>query len=164
VTVENNKAQVSLGEEIPYATVSSAGTQIQFKEALLKLEVTPTVLREKIGDQEQVKIKMVVVVENNSRGEPVNLGTTGTPPAINRRKAETQVLINEGERLVIGGVTNAQNQTTVRKVPLFGDIPILGWLFKQKEVFETGRELVIFLTPTVLKGIVAQAAPPAPAR
>ena len=89
VTVENNKAQVSLGEEIPYATVSSAGTQIQFKEALLKLEVTPTVLREKIGDQEQVKIKMVVVVENNSRGEPVNLGTTGTPPAINRRKAET---------------------------------------------------------------------------
>ena len=74
------------------------------------------------------------------------------------------MLINEGERLVIGGVTNAQNQTTVRKVPLFGDIPILGWLFKQKEVFETGRELVIFLTPTVLKGIVAQAAPPAPAR
>jgi type IV pilus assembly protein PilQ len=164
VTVENNKAQVSLGEEIPYATVSSAGTQIQFKEALLKLEVTPTVLREKIGDQDQVKIKMVVVVENNSRGDPVNLGATGTPPAINRRKAETLVLINEGERLVIGGVTTAQNATTVRKVPLFGDIPVLGWLFKQKETFETGRELVVFLTPSVLKGIVGQAAAAVPTR
>jgi type IV pilus secretin PilQ/predicted competence protein len=163
VTVENNKAQVSLGEEIPYATVSSAGTQIQFKEALLKLEVTPTVLREKIGDTEQVKIKMVVIVENNSRGDPVSLGSSGTPPAINRRKAETLVLINEGERLVIGGVTTSQNSTTVRKVPLFGDIPILGWLFKQKETFEQGRELVVFLTPSVLRGIVGPAAS-APAR
>jgi len=164
VTVENNKAQVSLGEEIPYATVSSAGTQIQFKEALLKLEVTPTVLREKIGDTEQVKIKMVVIVENNSRGDPVSLGSAGTPPAINRRKAETLVLINEGERLVIGGVTTSQNSTTVRKVPLFGDIPILGWLFKQKETFEQGRELVVFLTPSVLRGIVGPAAASAPAR
>ncbi len=164
VTVENNKAQVSLGEEIPYATVSSAGTQIQFKEALLKLEVTPTVLREKIGDTEQVKIKMVVIVENNSRGDPVSLGSSGTPPAINRRKAETLVLINEGERLVIGGVTTSQNSTTVRKVPLFGDIPILGWLFKQKETFEQGRELVVFLTPSVLRGIVGPAAASAPAR
>ncbi len=164
VTVENNKAQVSLGEEIPYATVSSAGTQIQFKEALLKLEVTPTVLRERIGDQEQVKIKMLVIVENNSRGDTVDLGTGGKPPAINRRKAETLVLINEGERLVIGGVTTAVNQTTVRKVPLFGDIPVLGWLFKQKETFEQGRELVVFLTPSVLKGLVGQAAAAAPAR
>jgi type IV pilus secretin PilQ/predicted competence protein len=164
VTIENNKAQVSLGEEIPYATVSSAGTQIQFKEALLKLEVTPTVLREKIGDTEQVKIKMIVIVENNSRGDPVSLGSSGTPPAINRRKAETLVLINEGERLVIGGVTTSQNSTTVRKVPLFGDIPVLGWLFKQKETFEQGRELVVFLTPSVLKGIVGPAAASAPTR
>jgi type IV pilus secretin PilQ/predicted competence protein len=164
VTVENNKAQVSLGEEIPYATVSSAGTQIQFKEALLKLEVTPTVLREKIGDTEQVKIKMIVIVENNSRGDPVSLGSSGTPPAINRRKAETLVLINEGERLVIGGVTTSQNSTTVRKVPLFGDIPVLGWLFKQKETFEQGRELVVFLTPSVLRGIVGPTAASAPTR
>jgi type IV pilus secretin PilQ/predicted competence protein len=164
VTVENNKAQVSLGEEIPYATVSSAGTQIQFKEALLKLEVTPTVLREKIGDTEQVKIKMVVIVENNSRGDTVSLGTAGSPPAINRRKAETLVLINEGERLVIGGVTTSQNSTTVRKVPLFGDIPVLGWLFKQKENFEQGRELVVFLTPSVLRGIVGPAAASVPTR
>ena len=112
----------------------------------------------------QVKIKMIVVVENNSRGQTVDLGTAGAPPAINRRKADTLVVINEGERLVIGGVTTASNNTTVRKVPIFGDIPILGWLFKQKETFEEGRELVVFLTPSILKAIISQAAPPAPAR
>jgi type IV pilus secretin PilQ/predicted competence protein len=161
VTVENAKATMSLGEEIPYATVSSAGTQVQFKEALLKLEVTPTVIRE--GDV--IKIKMLVIVENNSRGDVVNLGSAGSPPAINRRKAETQVLIKEGERLIIGGVTTLVNQNTVRKVPIFGDIPLLGYLFKQRENFESGRELVVFLTPTVLKTVdktVSAVTAPAP--
>jgi len=147
VTVENAKAMMSLGEEIPYATISSAGTQIQFKEALLKLEVTPTVIRE--GDV--TKIKLIVIVENNSRGDVVNLGNAGSPPAINRRKAETQVLIKEGDRLIIGGVTTSTTSNTTRKVPIFGDIPILGHLFKQKEHFESGRELVVFLTPSVVR-------------
>jgi len=159
VTVENNKAAISLGEEIPYATVSSAGTQVQFKEAVLRLEVTPTVIRERTDSQQQTKIKMVVVVENNSRGDVVNLGTSGSPPAINKRKAETLVLMNEGERLVIGGVTTAVNQNTIRKVPIFGDIPVLGWLFKQRENFETGREMVVFVTPSVLKALVAAPGP-----
>ena len=163
VTVENNKATMSLGEEIPYATISSAGTQIQFKEALLKLEVTPTVIRE----DDVIRIKLIVVVENNSRGDVVNLGNAGSPPAINRRKAETQVLIREGDRLIIGGVTTSVNQNTVRKIPLFGDIPILGHLFKQNENFEQGRELVVFLTPSVLKSTttaaMSGAATPAPA-
>src|SRR5262245_3277940 len=66
VTVENSKATISLGEEIPYATVSSAGTQIQFKEAVLKLDVLPSVLREQVGDKVVNKIKMLVLVENNS--------------------------------------------------------------------------------------------------
>jgi type IV pilus assembly protein PilQ len=160
VTVENNKAIMSLGEEIPYATISSAGTQIQFKEALLKLEVTPTVIRE--GND--TKIKLLVIVENNSRGDVVNLGNAGAPPAINRRKAETQVLIREGERLIIGGVLTAINQNTVRKVPVLGDVPLFGWLFKQREDNETGRELVVFVTPSVLKNAVAAApaAPPVP--
>jgi type IV pilus assembly protein PilQ len=163
VTVENNKAEISLGEEIPYATVSSAGTQIQFKEALLKLATTPTVIRAKTDGREETKIKLVVVVENNSRGDVVNLGTSGQPPAINKRKADTLVLLNEGERLVIGGVTQTTNQNTIRKVPYMGDIPVLGWLFKQREGFEQGREMVVFLTPSVLR-IGAQAMTPPPAR
>lgn len=159
VTVENNRATMSLGEEIPYATVSSAGTQIQFKEALLKLEVTPTVIRERINDQEHTKVKMIVVVENNDRGQTVQLGPQMNPPAINRRKAETLVLLNEGQRLVIGGVSTTKNQDTINKVPFLGDIPVFGWLFKQKENFEQGRELVVFVTPTVLNTSVAASVP-----
>jgi type IV pilus assembly protein PilQ len=148
VTVENNKATISLGEEIPYATVSSAGTQIQFKEAVLKLEVTPTVVRE--GDTNRVK--MTVLVENNSRGATVDLGASGgQPPAINKRKAETQVLIKEGERLVIGGVTNSESEEAVRRVPLMGDIPLLGWLFKQRGDRNVSTELVVFITPSIVR-------------
>jgi len=152
VTVENSKASISLGEEIPYATVSSAGTQIQFKEAVLKLDVVPTVLREQVGSNILTKIKMLVMVENNSRGENINPGGGSTIPVINKRKAETQVLIKAGDRLVIGGVTQGVSSTTVRKLPLFGDIPIFGWLFKQKENTEVGRELVIFVTPSLVTG------------
>jgi type IV pilus assembly protein PilQ len=160
VTVENNKAIMSLGEEIPYATVSAAGTQIQFKEAVLRLEVTPTVIRE----ADQNKIKMNVIVENNSRGNEVNFGASlGSPPAINKKRAETQVLIKEGERLVIGGVTNSTFIETERKIPLFGDIPILGWLFKARSNDDQSSELVVFITPTLLRtpgGTRTSSAPP----
>ena len=152
VTVENSKASISLGEEIPYATVSSAGTQIQFKEAVLKLDVLPTVLREQVGPNIVTKIKMLVVVENNSRGDTISPSQGVSVPIINRRKAETQVLIKQGERLVIGGVTQGVTSTNIRKVPIFGDIPVLGWLFKQKENSETGRELVVFVTPSLVTG------------
>ena len=128
--------------------VSSAGTQIQFKEAVLKLEVTPTVVRE--GDIN--RIKMTVLVENNSRGVVVDLGASGgQPPAINKRKAETQVLIKEGERLVIGGVTNSESEEAVRRVPLMGDIPLLGWLFKQRGDRNVSTELVVFITPSIVR-------------
>src|SRR5437867_5192466 len=158
VTVENGTASISLGEEIPYATVSSAGTSIQFKEAVLRLEVIPTVIRE--GDV--TKIKMKVTIENNSRSNTtVNLGTSaGAPPVINKRRAQTEVLITEGERLVIGGVTTNLDADETRKIPLFGDIPVLGWLFKTVASQTTGRELVVFITPSVLKADVAQATPP----
>jgi type IV pilus assembly protein PilQ len=157
VTVENNKASISLGEEIPYATVSSAGTQIQFKEAVLKLEVTPTVVRE--GDTNRIKMK--VLVENNSRGATVDLGASGgQPPAINKRKAETEVLIKEGERLVIGGVTNSEAEEALRRVPLMGDIPLLGWLFKQRGERNVSTELVVFITPSIIRRDATTAAVP----
>ncbi len=144
VTVENKPAQMSIGEEIPYSTVSSAGTQVQFKEAVLKLEVTPTVIREPDGN----RIKMRVIVENNSRGT-----VTGGVPAIDKRRAETEVIVKEGETLVIGGVKQRQVRETVTKVPLLGNIPLLGWLFKTRsEEIDPDRELVIFITPSVVKG------------
>jgi type IV pilus assembly protein PilQ len=147
VMVENTIGSISLGEKIPYVVVSSAGANTQLVDAALNLDVFPTVVREQIGPKIFNKIKMVVIVEDNSRGENTLAG-----PVINMRRAETQVVIKEGDRLVIGGVTKNLSSTTVRKVPLFGDIPILGWLFKQKENVETGRELVIFVTPSLVTG------------
>ena len=158
VTVENKQARIALGEEIPFATVSSAGTQIQFKEALLQLVVTPTVVR----DPQRNRVKMTVLVENNSRGNVVNLGTSGAPPAINKRSAETEVLINDGDHLVIGGITTSLQQEQVRKVPLFGDIPVLGWLFKQRGTQDTRRELVVFITPSLFRTDVRPGPPPPP--
>ena len=150
VTVENKAAQMSLGEEIPYATVSSAGTQIQFKEAVLKLEVTPTVIRE--GDV--TRIKMKVLVENNSKsGEVVALGAGVSVPIITKRRVETEVVVKEGEILVIGGVTNRAEIERVEKIPLLGNIPIIGWLFKKRQDrVEPNTELIIFITPSVVKG------------
>src|SRR6059036_1891823 len=154
VTVENAKAAISLGSEIPYATVSSAGTQVQFKEALLKLEVTPTVIWE-LGDV--TRVKMVVNVENNSQGALVPT-TGGTVPSINRRSATTQVVVKEGETLAIGGIRQRDVTETVSKVPFFGDIPVLGLLFRSKSrQTDPNRELVVFITPYVLKLDVVQA-------
>ncbi len=146
VTVENKPAQMVLGEEIPYMTVSSAGTQVQFKEAVMKLEVTPTVIRE--GDTIN-KIKMKVIVENNSQtGQMV-----GGVPVIAKRRAETEVIVKEGEILVIGGVTQRAATETISKVPLLGDIPLLGWLFKRRlQDTSPDREMVVFITPSIVKG------------
>src|SRR5712691_1991980 len=128
VTTENAKATISLGAEIPYATVSSAGTQVQFKEALLKLEVTPTVIKE---SGEITRVKMIVNVENNSQGALIPT-SVGTVPSINRRSATTQVVVKEGETLAIGGIRQRDVTETVSKVPFFGDIPVLGLLFRSK--------------------------------
>jgi len=149
VTVENSKASIALGSDIPFATVSSAGTQIQFKEAVLKLEVTPTVIRE----PDVTKIKMKVIVTDDSQGGTVPSGSAGgSLPIINRRRTETEVIVKEGETLVIGGITQRTESEVIRKVPLFGDIPLLGWLFKERSLSVTpNRELVVFITPTVLK-------------
>jgi type IV pilus assembly protein PilQ len=142
VTVENNKAIIQLGREIPYQTVSSAGTQVQFRDAVLQLQVTPVV----IAEGTTTKVKLNVLVENNEQGADTIAG-----PTIVKRRAETQVLVKEGEHLVIGGVGTSTDQKTVRKVPVFGDIPVLGWLFKQKGDREQSSELVVFITPSVLR-------------
>lgn len=149
VTVENAKASIVLGSEIPYATVSSAGTQVQFKEAALRLDVTPTVVYEANNVS---RIKMKLMVEDNSAGDLINLGGGALVPSINKRRTETEVLVKEGDTLVVGGITQRTDTETVRKIPVFGDIPVLGWLFKSK-LTQTipNRELVIFVTPSLVR-------------
>jgi type IV pilus assembly protein PilQ len=168
VVAENQKALMSLGEQIPYATVSAAGTQVQFKDALLQLEVIPTIVcRDEVQGARSggfYKLKMAVLVTNNSRGATVNFGTQlGSPPAIDTQKMQTEMVMMEGQRLVIGGVHRTITRMQDRKVPLLGDIPILGWLFKQRGTDDQKRELGIFLTPTVIATEAPALTPACPA-
>jgi type IV pilus assembly protein PilQ len=151
VTLENAKAVISRGFEVPFVSTPSQGlSQVQFKEALLKLEVTPRVIR----DNSDTRIRMKVVFENN---EPDFTGARSVNgnPSIFKRRQETEVLISQGQRLVVGGVTNDTSAMTTREVPVFGRPPVLGWLFKSRETSKTGEELIVILTPTVLDAAAA---------
>ena len=151
VTVENAKATISRGFEVPFVSTPSQGlSQVQFKEALLKLEVTPRVIR----DNGDTRIRMKVVFENNEPDFSGQRSVNGNP-SIFKRRQETEVLISQGQRLVVGGVTNDTSALTTREVPVFGRIPVLGWLFKSRETSKTGEELIVILTPTVLDAAAA---------
>jgi len=146
VTVENSTAVISRGFEVPYVSQSGfGGTQVQFKDALLKLEVTPRVIRE----GEFTLIRMKVLVENNEPDFTRVLAGTSNPP-IFKRRSENEVIVREGERLVIGGVLTDTDTKTQREVPLLGRIPILGWLFKSRELSVDSQEMVVIITPTVI--------------
>jgi len=146
VTVENAKATISRGFEVPFVSTPTQGvSQVQFKEALLKLDVTPRVIRE----NGVTKIRMKVVFENNEPDFSAQRSVNGNP-SIFKRRQETEVLISQGQRLVVGGVTNDTSANTIRQVPVFGRIPVLGWLFKSREISATGEELIVILTPSVV--------------
>lgn len=146
-TLTNTPAHIKQGELIPYETTSQAGTQVQFIDAVLMLEVTPQVTPDG-------SIKMTVKVTRDSRG------TFRSPsmqvPSIDKREAKTEVLVKDGETLVIGGIYESENQESETRIPWLGKIPILGWLFKSKEVYNTKKELLIFITPTLLQGMKAE--------
>jgi len=147
VTVENTAAVIQRGFEVPYVTGSAAlGTQqVQFKEGLLKLEVTPNVIRE----DSETKVRMKVTITNDDPDFSPARSVGGNPPLFKRR-ADTQVVVREGERLVIGGVLSDNNSRTIRQVPLLGNIPILGWLFKSREISTDTQDLIVIITPSVL--------------
>jgi type IV pilus assembly protein PilQ len=147
VTVENARATISRGFEVPFVSTPTQGvSQVQFKEALLRLDVTPRVIRE--GGT--TRIRMKVVFENNEPDFSVQRSVGGNP-SIFKRRQETDVLITQGQRLVVGGVTNDTSANSVRQVPVFGRIPVLGWLFKSREISSTGEELIVVLTPSVIE-------------
>jgi len=139
ITADQTKALIEQGEEIPYQQATSSGaTSISFKKAVLKLEVTPQITPE--GN-----VIMTVDVNKDSRG-------TLTPQgyAINNKHVQTQVLVENGGTVVIGGIYTQDQQESVDKVPLLGDIPVLGNLFKNTSRTAVKTELLIFLTPKVV--------------
>jgi len=140
VTIDNREAVIEQGTQIPYSTVSASGTQTEFIDAVLSLKVTPHITPEG-------SVIMKLEAKNDSQGD---VGASGQP-AINKKKATTEVLIRDGETAVIGGILQVTRKEDQAAVPWLSKIPILGYLFKKKTNSSTNRELLIFITPKILK-------------
>ena len=139
LTADQTKARIEQGEEIPYQQATSSGaTSISFKKATLSLEVTPQITPE--GN-----VIMDLLVNKDSRGDLTVAG-----PAINTKQVQTQVLVENGGTVVIGGIFTQEDSTTVNKVPLLGDIPVVGNLFRNNTRSSNRTELLIFITPKIV--------------
>ena len=139
ITADKVKATIEQGTEIPYqAATSSGATSVSFRKATLKLEVTPQITPEGA-------IFLDVKVNKDSRGQDTQSG-----PAIDTKNVQTQVLVENGGTVVLGGIYEQQERTTTTKVPLLGDIPVVGYLFKNRVRVNDRTELLIFITPRVI--------------
>ncbi len=147
LTANQKTASIRQGVAIPYqqsAGGSSGGTSIAFKEAVLSLEVTPQITPDN-------RVIMDLKVTRDNVGQLVPTGSGGFVPSIDKRELNTQVLVSNGETIVLGGVYEQESNDSVNKVPLLGDIPLLGALFRQNSKSSTKRELLIFITPKIVK-------------
>ncbi|WP_156492252.1 type IV pilus secretin PilQ [Oleiphilus sp. HI0080] len=146
VTADRQTATIKSGEEIPYQEASSSGaTSVSFKEAVLSLEVTPQITPDD-------NVIMDLKVNQDDRGE-----VTAGIPSIDTNEVITQVLVGNGETIVLGGIFQSEQATTVTKTPFLGDIPYIGNLFKKTENIDQRSELLIFITPKLIKdGLIDQ--------
>jgi len=145
-TLTNKEAVIKQGEKIPYETTSQAGTQVQFIDAVLSLRVTPQVTPDGT-------IMMKVVVTRDARG--AFRSPLLQVPSIDNREASTEVLVKDGDTIVIGGIYESENVDRSEGIPWLMKIPVLGWLFKNREMQNTKRELLIFITPTLMSAKAA---------
>lgn len=144
ITTANQKeARIEQGTEIPYVQAASSGaTTVEFKKAVLSLEVTPQITPDD-------KIILDLVITQDTRGDTVQT-PTGPAVAIDTQEIRTQVLVDNGQTIVLGGIYQQQIVSNTKKVPLLGDIPYLGYLFQSNSEFNEKKELLIFVTPKIL--------------
>lgn len=144
VTTSSQKpAVIQQGVQIPYSTVSDSGTNVEFAKAFLSLNVTPQIT----PDQ---RVVLDLVVTQDSVGEFIPQADGSQVPSINAQSVTTQVLVNDGETLVLGGIYQQDMLRRVSKVPVLGDIPVVGHLFKSTSDTNRKRELIIFVTPRIV--------------
>ncbi len=143
VTADRQEASIKSGEEIPYQEATSSGaTNVSFKEAALSLNVTPQITPDD-------NIIMDLEVNQDSRGQ-----VTAGVPSIDTNSVQTQVLVGDGETVVLGGIFQSEVATNIIKTPFLGDIPYLGTLFRQTEKIDERSELLIFVTPQIMESNV----------
>ena len=145
ITANQKEARIEQGVEIPYQQSASSGaTTIQFKKAVLSLTVTPQITPDN-------NIIMDLRVHKDSVGDIISTGGLGgTVPSIDTRAVETQVLVADGQTVVLGGIYETERRETINKVPFLGDIPFLGALFRSTQRTDNKAELLIFVTPRIL--------------
>jgi type IV pilus assembly protein PilQ len=145
ITANQREATIEQGVEIPYQESSSSGaTTTQFKKAVLSLKVTPQITPDN-------RIILDLTVSKDSVGQLVASATGGFVPSIDTREIVTQVLVNDGQTVVLGGILETERREAETKVPLLGDIPVLGRLFKTTSKTDNKDELLIFVTPRILR-------------
>ncbi|MDR0218939.1 MAG: type IV pilus secretin PilQ [Enterobacteriaceae bacterium] len=132
-------ASIKQGSEIPYVVQNKNKTSVQFKEAVLGMEVTPIILR-------QGKIRLMLKISQNAPGISINQGGNENL-AIDKQEIMTQVTVRNGETLILGGIFQQKKGSNQQKIPYLSDIPLLGALFNQQGERHSRRELVIFITP-----------------
>ena len=152
VTGDNQKAHIEQGTEIPYVTPGSANSPatVSFKKAVLRLDVTPQITPDN-------RIIMTVEIRKDSVGQYVQQGGGFQVPSIDTKNVTTQIAVNNGDTAVIGGIFEETIRNDVDKVPFLGDLPFLGYLFKTTGKSNEKTELLIFLTPRVVKDTVTLA-------
>lgn len=144
ITANAKEATIVQGIEIPYTQSASSGaTTVSFKNAVLSLDVTPQITPDN-------RIIMDLEVHDDTVGQFVPTANGGSVPSINTRNVKTQVLVDDGDTVVLGGIYETTNTTTVNKVPLLGDLPLLGWLFRNTQATNNKDELLIFVTPKIM--------------
>ncbi len=145
ITANGKEAVIEQGTEIPYQESASSGaTTTQFKKAVLSLKVTPQITPDD-------RVILDLTVSKDSVGQILPSATGGNVPSIDTREITTQVLVNDGQTVVLGGILETERRDTVNKVPFLGDIPGLGWLFRSKGKTDNKDELLIFVTPKILR-------------
>jgi type IV pilus assembly protein PilQ len=145
ITANQKQATIMQGVEIPYQESASSGaTTTQFKNAVLSLKVTPLITPDN-------RVVLDLDVADDSVGQLVQSATGGTVPSIDTREIITQVLVNDGQTVVLGGILDTTKSKTANKVPFFADIPVLGYLFKSTTNVNNKTELLIFITPKILR-------------
>jgi type IV pilus assembly protein PilQ len=145
ITANQREATIEQGVEIPYQESSSSGaTTTSFKKAVLSLKVTPQITPDN-------RVILDLTVAKDSVGQLVASATGGFVPSIDTREIVTQVLVNDGQTVVLGGILETERRDAETKVPWLGDIPVLGHLFKTTSKQDNKDELLIFVTPRILR-------------
>jgi type IV pilus assembly protein PilQ len=144
ITGDKQKASIKSGTEVPYQESSAGGaTATQFKEAVLQLDVTPNITPDD-------RILLDLIINQDSIGELVPSGNGGSIPTIDTTQLTTQVLVGNGETIVLGGVFRTEDLEKVLKVPILGDLPVMGQFFRSSSTSRTKTETLIFITPRIL--------------